>query len=123
MSTVEQRVIASHRATASESTGAIIGYLVELLGRALTAHLASADRTSIDRWQAGAAIRELDTEKKLRAAYQIATLLLPEENEHTVRAWFIGMNPQLNDEAPADAIREGRLNEALLAAKSFMLGG
>jgi hypothetical protein len=33
------------------------------------------------------------------------------------------MNPQLDDEAPADVIREGRLREALVAAQSFVSGG
>ncbi len=50
-------------------------------------------------------------------------LLLAEDSVHVVRAWFIGMNPQLNDDSPAGAIRDGRMKEALGAAKAFMSGG
>jgi hypothetical protein len=50
-------------------------------------------------------------------------LLQEEESAHTIRAWFIGMNPQLNDKAPAMAIREGKTRDALVAAKSFVAGG
>jgi hypothetical protein len=32
------------------------------------------------------------------------------------------MNPQLDHDSPADAIREGRLKEALIAAKAFVSG-
>ena len=40
-----------------------------------------------------------------------------------IRAWFIGMNPQLDDESPAEVIREGRVKDALTAAKTFVSGG
>ncbi len=33
------------------------------------------------------------------------------------------MNPQLDDDSPAEAIREGRLKEALAAANAFITGG
>jgi hypothetical protein len=33
------------------------------------------------------------------------------------------MNPQLDDDSPAESIREGRLKEALSAAKAFISGG
>jgi hypothetical protein len=49
--------------------------------------------------------------------------MLTVDSPHVARAWFIGMNPQLDDEAPADVIREGRLREALVAAQAFVSGG
>jgi hypothetical protein len=33
------------------------------------------------------------------------------------------MNPQLDDDSPAEVIRDGRLKEALAAAKAFVAGG
>jgi hypothetical protein len=33
------------------------------------------------------------------------------------------MNPQLDDEAPAEVIREGRYKDALIAAKAYVAGG
>jgi len=54
--------------------------------------------------------------------YQVLQLLLTVDSPHVARAWLIGMNPQLDDEAPADVIREGRLREALVAAQAFVSG-
>jgi hypothetical protein len=48
---------------------------------------------------------------------------LSEESPYVARAWFIGLNPQLDDDAPADAIREDRLKEALSAARAYIAGG
>ena len=53
----------------------------------------------------------------------ILRLLLSEESRHTVRAWFVGLNPQLDDESPARAMLEGRERQVLTAAKSFLAGG
>jgi len=39
---------------------------------------------------------------------------------HTQRAWFIGMNPVLGDDSPADAIHDGRFHEAMGAARNFI---
>jgi hypothetical protein len=52
----------------------------------------------------------------------VARLLLAVDADHTVRAWFIGMNPQLDDEAPIDAIAAGDTKAVLAAARSFIDG-
>ena len=67
--------------------------------------------------------RDLDTQRKLRDAYHVFRLLLTQESPYTVRAWFVGLNPQLDDESPATAIREGRTRDVLVAAKAFLAGG
>jgi hypothetical protein len=59
----------------------------------------------------------------LRCAYQTFQLLLAEESPHTVRAWFLGLNPQLDDQSPAQSIREGDFRDVLVAAKAFLAGG
>ncbi len=56
-------------------------------------------------------------------AYQIFQLLLAEEAPHTVRAWFLGLKPQLDDESPAESICKGAFREVLVAAKAFLHGG
>jgi hypothetical protein len=45
------------------------------------------------------------------------------ESDHTIRAWFMGTNPQLDDESPLEAVREGRNREVLAAARAFVTGG
>lgn len=56
-------------------------------------------------------------------AFQVVELLSPVEATPTIRAWFIGMNPQLDDESPTEAIRAGRHREVMAAARAFVAGG
>lgn len=44
------------------------------------------------------------------------------EGPHTARAWMIGMNPHLDDQAPLLAIQDGRGRDVLVAARAY-LGG
>ncbi len=79
---------------------------------------------TITRWAADAVVEiRPESEQRLRAAYEIMTLLLRFEGPGTTRAWFLGMNPHLEDDTPAGALHEGRLQEALGAAKSFVAYG
>lgn len=64
-----------------------------------------------------------DHERRLRAAYQIFQELQTVEAAPTMRAWFMGMNPQLDDDSPAEALADDREREALAAARAFIAGG
>ena len=110
----------AHRETVAESVASITKVLVDLLGARLTARLAGVDVSSISRWKSGVANPHEDSEYRLRAAHQVARLLLAVDADSTVRAWFIGMNPQLDDGAPIDVIAEGDARRALAAARSFI---
>lgn len=100
----------------------IAAFLHELFGANLVAHMAGvSDVKRVHKWINGEGI-SARSEARLRAAYQIAWLLLDHDSPETVRAWFIGMNPQLDYEAPADAIREDRHREAMVAAEAFLEG-
>ncbi len=102
----------------------IARYLQETLGQKLVAFMTGvADPKRVGRWAQGSQAPREDAERRLRAAFQIFHLLLAEDSAHVVRAWFIGMNPQLDDDSPAEAIRDGRLKEALAAARAFVSGG
>lgn len=112
----------AHRATVAEPVASITGFLTDLLGSRLTARLAGVDSSSISRWRSGVATPQENSEHRLRAAHQVARLLLAVDAENTVRAWFIGMNPQLDDEAPIDGIAAGHTKAVLVAARSFIDG-
>lgn len=102
----------------------IARYLSEMYGQKLVARMAGIDDPKrVGKWAQGVQAPRTDAEARLRAVYQITHLLLARDSDHVVRAWFIGMNPQLDDEAPADAIRAGQLKEVLAAAKAFVSGG
>lgn len=99
-------------------------YLVEALGPKLTAFLVGKDVQTVARWAKGAQRPpQAEVERTLRAAFDMALLLAAEDSRHVVRAWFIGMNPQLDDLSPAEVIAEGRLREAMAAARAFVAGG
>jgi hypothetical protein len=60
-------------------------------------------------------------------AYRIATLLREKDTPGVVQAWFQGMNPRLDDVAPARLPREGDLEQVgpsvLAAARAFAAVG
>ncbi len=113
---------AAHRATVLESDLSIVGFLVDVLGSRLTAHLADVDVSTVSRWKAGISKPRPDTGQRLRGAHQVARMLLTVDSVDTVRSWFIGMNPQLDDEAPLDVIASGDIKAVLTAARSFIAG-
>jgi hypothetical protein len=114
----------AHRQTTETSIEQITSFLEEVLGRKLVAALAGvADPKAVGRWAAGERSPRAAAEERLRVAYQVFRLLLTEESKHTIRAWFIGLNPQLDDESPVMVIRAGRFQEVMVAAKAFVSGG
>lgn len=120
----ERTVIRAHDRAAPASTREMAAYLQEHLGRRLTAVLAGvSDSREVGRWAQGDHAPRHDSELALSGAYQVFRLLAEVESPHTVRAWFIGMNPQLDDESPIEAIAAGRRREVLAAARAYAAGG
>lgn len=114
----------AHRQVTESGIEQITQYLEEVLGRKLVATLAGVkDPKAVTRWASGERAPRTGAEERLRVAYQIFRLLLTAESPHTVRAWFIGLNPQLADESPILAIQEGRFQEAMVAARAYIAGG
>lgn len=64
----------------------------------------------------------LTTPKQQQTAAQIIQQLADREDQHTARAWMIGMNPHLDDQAPILAIAEGRADEVRAAARAYLNG-
>lgn len=114
---------AAHARTVTLTIADIAEFLRDTLGSKLTAHIAGvSDAKMVGRWAEGtkpAAARE----KRLRDTYQIFQVLLKAEDEYVARAWFIGMNPLLDDETPADSLREGRARDVMAAARAFERSG
>lgn len=86
-------------------------YLRENLGGALAATLTRTDGTdTIPAYQA------------LRDAYEVTRTLRAVESSEVVRAWLLGMNPMLDDRAPATVLREDPA-AVLRAARFFAANG
>ena len=114
----------AHRKAVESTIQDVVGYMQEVLGQKLVAYIAGvSDPRTVARWAEGERTPRSAHEQRLRCAYQIFQLLLAEEAPHTVRAWFLGLNPQLDDESPAESIRNDMYREVLVAAKAFLAGG
>lgn len=112
----------AHDGSVRAETHEITAFLRELFGPKLVAYMAGvSDEKRVHKWANGEGMSS-QSETRLRAAYQIAWLLLDHDQAETVRAWFIGMNPQLEYEAPASAIREDQHRLAMVAAEAFITG-
>ncbi len=102
----------------------IVGRLRDVLGLALVAYLGEVKETrAVAQWAAGQRRPSAVVMTRLRTAYQAAALLGGVENAGVVQAWFVGMNPALEDMAPATVLREQDLDQAgpavVTAARAF----
>ena len=116
----------AHREAVNAPLSTIASVLQEVLSRRLTAFIVGVrDAKTVSRWASGGIteIRNPDVEQRLRTAYMIVQLLLDLDAPNTIRAWFIGMNPELDDQSPAEAIREGNGRGAMAAARVFITNG
>lgn len=100
----------------------LVRSLVADLGAALTARLAGADdETLVCAWGEGRRSFEAAHEHRLRAAYEVVQTLRGWEATDTIRAWFVGANPELRDMAPARVLATDP-QSVLDAAYSFIAG-
>jgi hypothetical protein len=115
----------AHRRSVRASLNEVAAYLQEILTQRLTAYVCNVkDAKTVSRWAQGSVVGiRPESEERLRTAYEIVALLVQFDSPQTVRAWFMGLNPQLDDISPATALREGRLSDALGAARAFVAGG
>jgi hypothetical protein len=107
---------------------AVASALRELLGRKLTAYLGRVKETrAVNQWAEGERTPADEVQQRLRLALQIALMIEAADGPRVVQAWFQGLNPQLDDRAPARVLREGPFEQAgpavLGAARAFLVGG
>jgi hypothetical protein len=116
----------AHRQAVSAPLSEVASVLQDVLTRRLTAYVVGVkDSKTVSRWASGEItdVRDPAVEQRLRTAYEIARMLLDGGSAEAVRSWFIGLDPLLDDVPPAEAIRDGRLRESLVAARTFLSGG
>lgn len=114
----------AHRAAVSMEIASVASFLEDAFGRRLVAYIANVkDPKAVGQWSRGERAPQGPAAERLRVAFQIFHLLQEKESPHTIRAWFVGLNPQLADESPASALREGTFRDVLIAAKAFLAGG
>lgn len=102
----------------------LVRQLVSHLGPTLVATLANVtDRKLPHRWARADGPEPRDeSQARLIAAHRIWSMISVAENDSIARAWFIGANPRLSEEAPVMRLREGEQKAVLAAAVAFMEG-
>lgn len=122
--TVQRSELTAHKRTVEFDLAHITRFLAQQLGTKLVAYLAGVqDPGTVTRWANGTRTPNHDSELRLRTAFQVFQMLQAEESPHTVRAWFIGINPQLEDVSPVTALRDGRMTDLMMAARAYVSGG
>jgi hypothetical protein len=104
--------------SASNITSAVKS-LVETLGKGLVAVIVGRDVRTVSRWVAGDGPRGDDEQKRIIDTLQVVELLLSGDSPSVVRAWFMGMNPQLDDENPAELLAAGHARDVMAAARAY----
>lgn len=114
---------AAHRKSVSAPTSRVVEQLRDDIGANLLAYIVGKSASTINKWANGTSQTPTSSERTLRALLQVRSTIGENDGAHVLRAWLIGYNPQLDDETPADAIRDGRVRETLAAARAFSVGG
>ncbi len=112
--------LAVERQAGQPASSAVARYLQDVLGQRLTAVIADVrDVKTVAKWASGAQAPGPRTEKRLRDAYRVVQLLMQVESPAAVHDWLLGMNPALEDRAPAAVL--GKDPEAVLQAARFFV--
>ncbi len=94
--------------------------LVDNLGSGMVSLIVGVAPETITRWSRGTSANPRETnERRMRETFRIYLELAATDSPHTVRAWFMGSNPELGDDSPAEALAEDRFKEVFAAARSF----
>jgi hypothetical protein len=120
---LEFAALRAHESVVSSSWAEKARYLQELFGQRLAAAITGVDDArTVGRWIRGQEPQHAQRQR-LRDAYQIAILLETAESREVAKSWFLGMNPMLNDELPAQVIAEDAQNggnRVMKAARTFL---
>jgi hypothetical protein len=119
---------AAHIRAVRSSFPEVVAALRAILGLKLCAYLGSVKETrAVNEW--ADAVREPSeaVQRRLRLAFQVAEAIAEVDGAEVARAWFQGLNPQLDDRSPARLLREGDIDEVgpevIGAERAFLVGG
>lgn len=118
--TAEARAL---RDTTEQSIAGIARFLQDTFSQRVVAFIAGIeDPKQVGKWCREQNAPRFDSEMRLRTAYQIFKFIENAENLHTARAWMIGMNPQLDDDSPLEAVAGERYKDVMTAARAYLQG-
>src|SRR5438874_12012315 len=80
----------------------VVAELQEMFGGRLVAYVAGVtEARRLKDWITGTREPRGDVEDRLRLALHVARIIAEREGKGVARAWFVGINPHLNDESGA----------------------
>jgi hypothetical protein len=128
VSAVARPDYAAHIRAVRSSFAEVVTALRDVLGLKLCAYLGSVKETrAVNEWAEGVREPSETVQRRLRLAFQVAQAIAEVDGPEVARAWFQGLNPQLNDRSPARLLREGDLDEVgpevIGAERAFLVGG
>ena len=120
--------LAAHRRSVQAPFADIVEELAGILGKKLTAYIGGVkDTRVVERWIHNNVEPYKDADRRIRLAYHIAKTLSEHDPARVVQAWFIGLNPELQDRTPIRLLKQGDLDkvgpELLNAMRAFLAGG
>jgi hypothetical protein len=112
----------AHQAATRPRIQEVAADLNTIFGRELLALMTGVQNPrTVTQWIRGESEPHPGTAKALRNVNYVAAFLLANgQPRETVQAWFVGMNPQLKGQSPAEIIGRDSL-KVLEAAKTFAL--
>lgn len=123
--TIEATRLAAFNESIRQDLPHIVSDLRGRLGAKLVAYIANVTETrAVRAWAEGERTPPPNTERRLRHAYMVATLIDRSEGDGVAATWFQGMNPQLGDRSPARVLHDDKTDESMTrvlnAAKGFV---
>ncbi len=120
-----ERSTSAHRRAVESDVPALTKTLQKHLGQALLAVMVDSSPRTIARWISGDSSPAAPTERLLRDVAQIFDVITTVDTPQVARAWFMGMNPQLEDQAPAELLASNptATRSVMAAARAYVAGG
>jgi hypothetical protein len=111
---------AAHSRVTRQGIAATAAALQELFGQRLVAVIAGVkDAKTVGRWARGEDVPRAPAAATLQNALHVVELLRSQEDDETIRSWFRGRNPDLDDGSPALLIRD-QSQGVIEAARAFL---
>lgn len=107
-SDIKEADLAAYNRALRMNDAELVSGVREMLGAKLTAYIGGVRSTrSVSQWADGDAnIRSSEARARLGLAYRAASLINERDSIRVIQAWFQGMNPMLDDRAPARVLAE-----------------
>ena len=120
---VAPRQRSAHELAVGSDQAEALRALVAALGRHPVAEIFNKDVRTIERWLKPDVTMNVEDGRRLRDAFHAFSLVEEADGADVARAWFIGMNPELGDDAPVEQLAAGNARAVLAAARSYVNAG